>query len=61
MIVLEIVWLKTKHKIDFMKNNGEHGNFNECGSSYISIGVGSLMCNFEDNFFNNVLWSFFMY
>ncbi len=28
--MLEIAWLKTKHKIDFRKANCEHGNFNEC-------------------------------
>lgn len=27
-------------------------------SSYISLGVGSLTCNFEDIYKKNVLWSF---
>jgi len=30
-------------------------------SSYISLGVGSLTCNFEDNLIYYVLWSFFIY
>lgn len=30
-------------------------------SSYISLGVGSLTCNFEDNLIFYVLWSLFIY